>query len=451
MTISLFCGTIWYYTKGDKLMAKQNNNMGCWGWIIQLFAWIIMICFIMYIGIAIAGVVCVIGAIYGIFRLIKWIIHKKRIKKQDSTNSTELEINENTIMQLETEEVQPNQTIIKNYSKKETYENREKVKMYNNQYDYMTGEDFEVFIAQILGKIGFYNIQLTKGSGDQGVDILAEKDNIKYAFQCKRYDKSVGNKAVQEVFAGKFFYHCHVAVVVTNNYFTQSAKDLAHENGVVLWDRDYIQKFINIQNEEKGAFIKNDILKQYNENREKGELRILDIEEKIIVVEDGEISKYLYQFLDEASRIAIDMFLRGENENPYTQDMIRNIEPPIHLYNIKFEKITQHFLNFVYYCDMNPNFKNTSAYNKLVETSIKNNRKYDDNLFKINVFYDISDIILDGKEVKIEKFPEVDISTDTLEDIQLLEDVDEYDTQAGYKYLVTENFFPMKIDNVKFK
>lgn len=117
-----------------------------------------------------------------------------------------------------------------------------RIDMYNNQYDYMTGEDFEVYVATILSQIGFANVQLTKGSGDQGVDILAEKDGVKYAFQCKRYDKPVGNKAVQEVFAGKFFYHCHAAVVVTNNYFTQSAKDLAYENGVVLWDRDFLNK-----------------------------------------------------------------------------------------------------------------------------------------------------------------------------------------------------------------
>ncbi len=118
-----------------------------------------------------------------------------------------------------------------------------RIDMYNNQYDYMTGEDFEAYVAMILRQIGFVNVQLTKGSGDQGVDIIAEKDGVKYAFQCKRYDKPVGNKAVQEVFAGKFFYHCHAAVVVTNNYFTQSAKDLAYENGVVLWDREFLNKY----------------------------------------------------------------------------------------------------------------------------------------------------------------------------------------------------------------
>lgn len=121
----------------------------------------------------------------------------------------------------------------------------ERVNMYNNQYDYMIGEDFEIFVANILKNIGFINMQFTKGSGDQGVDILAEKDGIKYAIQCKRYSQAVGNKAVQEVFAGKFYYHCHVGAVITNNYFTQSAKDLAKENGIVLWDRRFINQYLD--------------------------------------------------------------------------------------------------------------------------------------------------------------------------------------------------------------
>jgi len=118
-----------------------------------------------------------------------------------------------------------------------------------NQVDYMSGEDFEVFVANILTRIGFTKIRLTKGSGDQGVDIIAERDEIRYAIQCKRYSKPVGNKAVQEVFAGKSFYRCHVGVVITNNYFTQAAKELAKENGVVLWDRDFFNIYANVKND----------------------------------------------------------------------------------------------------------------------------------------------------------------------------------------------------------
>lgn len=45
------------------------------------------------------------------------------------------------------------------------------------------------------------------------------------------------------------FYRCHVGIVMTNNYFTQSAKDLAKENGIVLWDRDNLLKFLNCKYE----------------------------------------------------------------------------------------------------------------------------------------------------------------------------------------------------------
>ena len=327
----------------------------------------------------------------------------------------------------------------------------DRIDLYNNKIDYMTGEDFEAYVAQILGRIGFYNVQTTKGSGDQGVDILAEKNGMKYAFQCKRYDKPVGNKAVQEVFSGKFFYHCHTAVVVTNNYFTQSAKDLAYENGVVLWDRDYMQKFIGEQNEETKIHAENDIFTQYNENREKGELRILDIEERIIAIEDGEVSRYLYQYLETASRIAIDMYLKNGDRNTYTEDMIRNVEKPILLYNVKCQKLIKYVLSFTYYCKMNQSYKNTDAYKKISEAYSMNEKKFKDDLFNISVYYNVEDILFENKEVKINNVPEVNISTDTIDGIKLLEDIDEYDLQTGVKYLVTENFFPMKMDNMKFE
>lgn len=111
-------------------------------------------------------------------------------------------------------------------------------------YDSMDGHQFEYFCAEVLSKNGYENVEVTKGSGDQGIDVLAEKDGIKYAVQCKCYSSDVGNKAVQEAFSGKTFYNCHVAVVFTNRYFTASAKELAKKNGVLLWDRDKLNSFI---------------------------------------------------------------------------------------------------------------------------------------------------------------------------------------------------------------
>lgn len=106
--------------------------------------------------------------------------------------------------------------------------------------DTMEGHDFEYWCANLLRKSGFSNVRVTQGSGDQGVDVLAERDGMKYAVQCKRYNQPVGNKAVQEVFAGKAMYGCNVAVVITNNYFTDSAKSLARKTNVQLWDRSKV-------------------------------------------------------------------------------------------------------------------------------------------------------------------------------------------------------------------
>lgn len=106
--------------------------------------------------------------------------------------------------------------------------------------DAMTGHEFEYFCADLLGKIGFCDIYVTKGSGDQGVDIIAEFEGCKYAIQCKNYSGKISNKAVQEVSAGRMFYGCDAAIVMTNSYFTTGAIELAEAVGVWLCDRNVL-------------------------------------------------------------------------------------------------------------------------------------------------------------------------------------------------------------------
>lgn len=115
-------------------------------------------------------------------------------------------------------------------------------------FDDMDGHEFERFCADVLAKNSFEKIRVTQGSGDQGVDIIAYKDDVKYGIQCKCYSSDIGNRAVQEVFAGKTYYQCHVGVVLTNRYFTKAAIELAKRNGVVLWDRDRLMKMVDRYN-----------------------------------------------------------------------------------------------------------------------------------------------------------------------------------------------------------
>ena len=106
------------------------------------------------------------------------------------------------------------------------------------EVDDMDGREFEEWCAHLLISNGFINVKGTPASGDQGVDITAQKDDVKYAFQCKCYTSDLGNTPVQEVFAGKCMYDCHVGVVMSNRHFTSGAKALAEKTGVLLWDRE---------------------------------------------------------------------------------------------------------------------------------------------------------------------------------------------------------------------
>lgn len=106
-----------------------------------------------------------------------------------------------------------------------------------DEIDNMSGIDFENLLANLFVELN-YQVTLTKATGDQGADLIISKLNEKKVVQAKRYSYHVSNKAVQEAIGAIKFYNADSAIVVTNNYFTKSAIELAEANNVELWDRD---------------------------------------------------------------------------------------------------------------------------------------------------------------------------------------------------------------------
>lgn len=126
---------------------------------------------------------------------------------------------------------------------------------------YEKGRQFEEYIASLYRDAGFSastttelrkqgklpeSIQKRGGSGDQGVDVVLYNHltGETVIIQCKHYSSKISNSAVQEIVAAKSLYKAQRAIVVTNQYFTQAAKDLAFENKVVLIDRDGLKQMI---------------------------------------------------------------------------------------------------------------------------------------------------------------------------------------------------------------
>ena len=154
-----------------------------------------------------------------------------------------------------------------------------------NDFDNLDGAKFEEWCASLLRNNGFTNVEVTKASGDQGVDILAQKNDIKYAIQCKCYSSNLGNSPVQEVHAGKSMYNCHVGVVMTNSYFTSSAKELAKVTGVLLWDREKLLQMMSNTEETRSNLSFNNAIE--------ADPKLLEAIK--LAVEEGKISTSLMQ------------------------------------------------------------------------------------------------------------------------------------------------------------
>mgnify|MGYP002702323643 FL=1 len=115
---------------------------------------------------------------------------------------------------------------------------------YTDAFEDMDGHEFEYFCADLLEQRGFVEVEVTLGSGDYGIDILAEKDGVTYAVQCKRYTAPVGVKAIQEAYAGRDYYDRMVGAVMTNQYFTAPAVEAAKKLKILLWDGGYVESMM---------------------------------------------------------------------------------------------------------------------------------------------------------------------------------------------------------------
>ncbi|NWD69444.1 restriction endonuclease [Pseudomonas gingeri] len=114
--------------------------------------------------------------------------------------------------------------------------------------DAMDGFQFEAFLVEIFQTIG-YDVKETKKTADQGADLFVSRFGKNIVIQAKNYSGSVGNSAVQQAISAKAFYGCDEAMVVTNSYFTKSAKELASSASVRLIDRGELQNYLDDYNQ----------------------------------------------------------------------------------------------------------------------------------------------------------------------------------------------------------
>lgn len=120
--------------------------------------------------------------------------------------------------------------------------------------DTMGNLEFEHYVAMLLKNNGYHNVSLTE-KYDLGVDIIAEKDGVRWGVQVKHYSGLVKASAVRQVVTGLKLYGCDRAMVVTNGTYSTTAQKLAAGNECALIDRKSLAFWVNNNGNNRGVIL----------------------------------------------------------------------------------------------------------------------------------------------------------------------------------------------------
>ena len=113
--------------------------------------------------------------------------------------------------------------------------------------DNSSGREFEDFVIQIFEKLG-YSATITNRSKEYGSDMMLQQSNFRIAVQTTRSKSELTFTSVQRVLDSSRKYSSQMSVVITNNKFLNSAKNLAKIKNVILIDRKKLLELIDLSN-----------------------------------------------------------------------------------------------------------------------------------------------------------------------------------------------------------
>ena len=138
-------------------------------------------------------------------------------------------------------------------------------RMQLSQIDRLSGLDFEYYLYYLFKRHGI-RTKITSYTHDFGADLILRYHGKKYVIQAKRWNDSVGIKAVQETIGAMSYYNAHYGAVITNSYFTKSAKELASASQVVLLGRYDLARMMDLSTRELMDFVSRKSISDTSQN-----------------------------------------------------------------------------------------------------------------------------------------------------------------------------------------
>jgi restriction endonuclease family protein len=112
---------------------------------------------------------------------------------------------------------------------------KELEKKYAKYWLNLSGHQFEKEVAKLYEAHG-YDVQVTKGSGDGGIDIFLEKAGRRYGVQCKNHHKAIGPAAIRDLYGAMSHEGLDAGIFIASSGYTKGAKEFARNKAITLLD-----------------------------------------------------------------------------------------------------------------------------------------------------------------------------------------------------------------------
>lgn len=109
----------------------------------------------------------------------------------------------------------------------------------------LSGREFERELGTLFWDAGYY-VQSTPSSGDQGVDLVLEKDGKTTVVQCKSHQNPVGPAVARELYGSLMHFSAPSAILACTGGFTRGVREFVRGKPIVLVSADDLAEWAQV-------------------------------------------------------------------------------------------------------------------------------------------------------------------------------------------------------------